>query len=66
MAEFVLLLFGEGLTFAEFSLDGLYAVHIVVNDGDVMALLRQKGGHGRAYLPRAGNDDLHSDLSLLF
>ena len=38
-AEFVLLLFGEGLTFAEFSLDRLYSVHIVVDDGYFLSVL---------------------------
>ena len=43
-------------------LDG---IRIMVEDGDIVSLLRQKLGHRTAYLPRAGNDDLHSDLSLL-
>jgi hypothetical protein len=37
--EVVLLLGGEGLTLAEVSLDSLYAVYIVVDDGDVLAVL---------------------------
>ena len=43
-------------------LDG---IRVMVDDRDVVSLLRQKLGHRTAYLPRAGNDDLHSDLSLL-